>query len=64
MPEKMEALGVLLVLLPGFACAYIVQSLSVRRRQTELDKVVEALLLSLILYVITLPFYGHSLPIS
>lgn len=24
MPEKAEALGILLVLLPGFACAYIV----------------------------------------
>lgn len=64
MPEKMEALGVLLVLLPGFACAYIVQSPAVRRRQTELDKVVEALLLSLVLYVIVLPFFGSILPIS
>jgi hypothetical protein len=64
MPEKMEALGVLLVLLPGFACAYIVQFLAVRRKQTELDKVVEALLFSLILYVVTLPFFGNTLPIG
>jgi hypothetical protein len=64
MPEKMEALGVLLILLPGFACAYIVQFLAVRRKQSELDKVVEALLFSLILYVITLPIFGHNLPVS
>lgn len=64
MPEKAEALGVLLVLLPGFACAYIVQFLAVRRKQTELDKVVEALLFSLLLYLITLPFFSNTLPIS
>jgi hypothetical protein len=64
MPEKAEALGVMLILLPGFASAYIVQSLAVRRKQTELDKIVEALLLSLVLYVITLPFFGHTLPIG
>jgi len=64
MPEKPEALGVLLVLLPGFACAYIVQFLAVRRKQTELDKVVEALLFSLGLYLVTLPFFGRTLPIG
>jgi hypothetical protein len=64
LPDKAEALGVLLVLLPGFASAYIVQFLAVRRRQTELDKVVEALLFSLILYVMTLPFFGNTLPIG
>jgi hypothetical protein len=70
MPDKAEALGVLLVLLPGFACAYIVQFIGVRRKkpeydkQTELDKVVEALLFSLLLYILTLPFFGYALPIS
>jgi hypothetical protein len=63
MPEKVEALGVLLVLLPGFACAYIVHLLAVRRKQTDLDKVVEALLFSLILYVLTLPLFGDLFPI-
>jgi hypothetical protein len=64
MPEKAEALGVLLVLLPGFACAYIVQFLAVRRKQTELDKVIEALLFSLFLYLFTLPFFDRTLPIN
>jgi Family of unknown function (DUF6338) len=64
MPDRIEALGILLVLLPGFACAYIVQFLAVRRKQSELDKVIEALLFSLILYVITLPFFGYMLPLG
>ena len=64
MPEKAEALGILLVLLPGFASAYIVQMLAVRRKQSELDKVVEALLFSLIFYLVTLPLFGNTLPLS
>jgi hypothetical protein len=64
MPEKAEALGILLVLLPGFAAAYLVQLLAARRKQSELDKVVEALLFSLALYLFTLPFFGYALPIS
>jgi hypothetical protein len=64
MPDKAEALGILLVLLPGFASAYIVQMLAVRRKQSELDKVVEALLFSLVLYLITLPLFGNTLPLS
>jgi hypothetical protein len=64
MPEKAEALGILLVLLPGFASAYLVQLLAARRKQSELDKVVEALIFSLLLYLITLPFFRYSLPIA
>jgi hypothetical protein len=64
MPEKVEALGILLILLPGFAAAYLVQLLAARRKQAELDKIIEALLLSLILYLVTLPFFRYSLPIA
>jgi len=64
MPEKAEALGILLVLLPGFAAAYLVQLLAARRKQSELDKVVEALIFSLLLYLITLPVFGYALPIT
>jgi hypothetical protein len=64
MPSKVEALGVFLILLPGFTCAYVAQYLSVRRKQTELDKVIEALLFSVVLYVSTLPFFGNTLPVS
>lgn len=64
MPEKVEALGILIVLLPGFVAAYIVQLLAARHKQTELDKVVEALIFSLVLYLLTLPLFGYSLPIA
>jgi hypothetical protein len=64
MPSKLEALGIFLVLLPGFTCAYVAQYVAVRREQTELDKAVEALLFSFILYLATLPFFQYSLPVS
>jgi hypothetical protein len=64
MPGKIEALGILLLLLPGFMCAYISQHLAVRRERTELDKVVEALIFSFLLYLATLPFFGYTLPVS
>jgi hypothetical protein len=64
MPDKIEALGILLILLPGFSCAYVTQHLAVRRDQTELDKAVEALLFSFVLYLATLPFFGYTLPVS
>jgi len=64
MPGTTEALGVLLLLLPGFSCAYIVQRLAVRPKQTELDKVIEALLFSFFLYLMASPFFSYSLPLS
>jgi Family of unknown function (DUF6338) len=64
MPGKIEALGILLLLLPGFSCAFLVQHIAVRAKQTELDKIVEALLLSFILYLVTSPFFHYSLPLS
>jgi hypothetical protein len=64
MPGTAEALGVLLLLLPGFSCAYLVQRLAVRPKQTELDKVIEALLFSFFLYLAASPFFSYSLPLS
>ncbi|HTX42450.1 MAG TPA: DUF6338 family protein [Acidobacteriaceae bacterium] len=64
MPASVAGLGILLILLPGFSCAFLVQRIAVRAKQTELDKVVEALLLSFVLYITTLPFFGYSLPVS
>jgi len=54
----------MLLLLPGFLAAYIVQNLCVRRRQNDLDKVVEALIFSLISYVISAWLIGTGLPLS
>jgi hypothetical protein len=64
MPDKAEALGMLLILLPGFVAAYLVQLLAARRKQSEFDKVIEALIFSLTLYLITLPFFGYLLPLA
>ncbi len=64
MPTTIQALGVFLVLLPGFTCAYIVQQLAVRPKQTELDKVIEALLLSFVLYLGIAPCFGFALPVG
>jgi hypothetical protein len=64
MPGTTEALGVLFLLLPGFSCAFIVQRLAVRPHQTELDKVIEALIFSFLLYLMVSPFFGYSLPLS
>jgi hypothetical protein len=64
MPDKAEALGILLVLLPGFASAYVVHMLAVRRKKSDLEKIVEALLFSLLFYLVTLPFFSNTLPIG
>lgn len=64
MPTTIQALGIFLVLLPGFTCAYIVQQLAIRPKQTELDKVIEALLLSFVLYLCVIPFFKFSLPVG
>ena len=42
----------------------MVQALATRRTQTEVDKVVESLILSFLLYMVTLPFFHYRLPIA
>lgn len=51
MPTTVVALQILLILLPGFSAAYIVQLLAIRAKQTDLEKIVEALLFSFLIYV-------------
>jgi hypothetical protein len=50
MPTSVIALQILLILLPGFAAAYIVQVLALRGSQTDFDKVIEACLYSFLIY--------------
>ncbi len=50
MPTSGIALQILLILLPGFAAAYIVQLLALRGPQTDFDKVIEACLYSFLIY--------------
>jgi hypothetical protein len=61
-PATLLALQVLLILLPGFAAAYIVQLLAVRGAQTDFDKVIEASLYSVLIYGIFSICYQGSLP--
>lgn len=63
LPHEFEALSVMLVLLPGFLCARIVQALCVRPKQSEADKVIESLIYSFIIYVSFVCFFGSSLPV-
>jgi hypothetical protein len=62
MPASLVALQILLILLPGFAAAYIVQLLASRGTQTDFDKVVEASLYSLIIYAAFEQVARGSLP--
>jgi hypothetical protein len=48
----LEALVVLVLLLPGFLAARVVQSLCVRTRQSDLDKIIEALIYTFLVYVV------------
>jgi len=64
MPQGLQAFAVLLVLLPGFLSARIVQMLCARPKQTELDKVVEALVFSFFTYLLFSLSIGPELPLS
>jgi hypothetical protein len=66
-PTSLIAPQIFLILLPGFAAAYVVQQLATRRIQTDLERVIEALLFSFVIYVCfvavnrgNLPFHAHK----
>lgn len=61
---KFEGLILLLVLLPGFLCARLIQALCVRPQQTELDKIIESLLYSFVVYVAFVALFGGSIPVG
>jgi hypothetical protein len=62
MPATLLALQVFLILLPGFSAAYIVQALATRRSQSDLERVIEAIVFSFIVYVCYIPFNSGKLP--
>lgn len=64
MPTSVIALEILLILLPGFAAAYIVRRLAVRGQQTDLEQITEALLFSFVIYWIYRIWTGTSLPFA
>jgi hypothetical protein len=62
MPTTVLALQVFLIILPGFSAAYIVQALATRRSQSDLERVIEALVFSFVIYVCYMPINGGRLP--
>jgi hypothetical protein len=61
-PGTLLALQIFLILLPGFTSAYIVQALATRRSQSDLERVIEALVFSFVIYVCYVPLNGGKLP--
>ena len=64
MPQGLQTLVALLILLPGFVSARIARSLSAQTQQSELERVIEALIFSFFTYVIYIAVFGISLPIQ
>ncbi len=62
MPTSLVALQILLILLPGFSAAYIVQLLALRSAQTDFDKVIEGALYSFIIYSVFVLVTHGALP--
>src|ERR1039458_1528892 len=62
MPGTLLALQIFLILLPGFSAAYIVQGLATRRSQSDLERVIEAIVFSFIIYVCYVPLNHGNLP--
>ena len=62
MPASFVALQILLILLPGFSAAYIVQVLALRNNQTDFDKAVEACLYSFLIYSVFVMLAHGALP--
>lgn len=64
MPTTAVALQILLILLPGFSAAYLVQLLATRAKQTDLEKIIEALLFSFLIYVSYGLIRHNGMPVS
>ena len=63
-PPSLSVLGILLFLLPGFISAIVLRQVTTRAKQSDFEKLIEALVLSFILYLTSLPFFGNTLPVS
>jgi Family of unknown function (DUF6338) len=63
-PQGLQTLVALLILLPGFVSARIARSLSAQVQQSELERIIEALIFSFFNYVLYVALFGTSLPIE
>ena len=64
MPQGLQTLVALLVLLPGFVSARIARAISAQAQQSELERVIEALIFSFFTYVVYIALFGTALPIE
>ncbi len=64
MPQGIQAIVALFILLPGFVSARIVRALSPQAPQSELERVIEALIFSFFTYVLYIGVFGIGLPIE
>jgi hypothetical protein len=64
MPQGLQTLIALLILLPGFVSARIVRALSTQSQQSELERITEALIFSFINYVLYIACFDDKLPIQ
>ena len=64
MPQGLQAVLALLILLPGFVSSRIVRMMSARSQQSELEKIIEALIFSFFIYVVYIAAFGSALPLE
>lgn len=64
MPQGVQALLALLVLLPGFVSARIARSISAPSVQTDAERIIDALIFSFYIYVLYLFVFGATLPLG
>jgi hypothetical protein len=64
MPQGFQALCVLLILLPGFLSAAAARLLSAREKQSDFEKVVEALIFSFVTYAFYLIVFNRVVPVD
>ena len=62
MPQGLQAVFALMVLLPGSVNARIMRMMSAKTQQTELERVIEALIFSFFTYVCSIALFGALLP--
>ena len=63
-PVSLSVLGILLFLVPGFIGAVVLRQITVRAKQTDFEELIEALVLSFVLYLTSAPFFGYTLPVA
>ena len=64
MLQGFQALLALLVLLPGFVSARIARSISAPSSQTDVERIIDALIFSFFIYIVYLFLFGGTMPLE